>query len=94
MVRYITGSSSVPVGGFSNLIGSDNNIRKFTIRALEHNDAGNAPPPTSPSQLERDFPRSHTCFNRLDFPVYNSKEEVEGAVQGILNIDFTGFTMD
>ena len=34
------------------------------------------------------------CFNRLDLPLYSSKNELEAGLKVILAMDTTGFTMD
>ena len=38
--------------------GNDGNIRKFTIYGDKN---------------VKVFPRAHTCFNRIDMPIYKSK---------------------
>ncbi|OMH85471.1 E3 ubiquitin-protein ligase RSP5 [Zancudomyces culisetae] len=56
LLQFVTGTSRVPVNGFKDLYGSDG-PRKFTIEKLG----------TSSS-----LPKSHTCFNRIDLPPYES----------------------
>jgi len=34
--------------------------------------------------------KAHTCFNRLELPMYANKEMVEEAIQVVLNMDFRG----
>lgn len=58
LLQFVTGTSSVPIAGFKALRGS-NGPKKFTIDYF--NDA-------------QAFPRSHTCFNRVDLPPYPSYE--------------------
>jgi hypothetical protein len=43
---------------------------------------------------KRDFlyPRSHTCFNRLDLPAYSSKAELEGFLTLVIQMEITGFS--
>ncbi|XP_077174342.1 E3 ubiquitin-protein ligase NEDD4 isoform X2 [Paroedura picta] len=60
LLQFVTGTSRVPMNGFSELYGS-NGPQLFTI---EHWG--------SPDKL----PRAHTCFNRLDLPPYESFEEL------------------
>ncbi|CAB55856.1 HECT-type ubiquitin-protein ligase E3 Pub2 [Schizosaccharomyces pombe] len=61
LLQFATGTSRLPLSGFKDMHGSDG-PRKFTIEKVGHI-----------SQL----PKAHTCFNRLDIPPYNSKEELE-----------------
>eukprot|EP00051_Salpingoeca_urceolata_P010307 m.125724 g.125724 ORF g.125724 m.125724 type:complete len:665 (+) comp16658_c1_seq1:1298-3292(+) len=61
LLQFVTGSCRLPVGGFSELMGS-NGPQLFCIEK-----AGTS------AQL----PRSHTCFNRLDLPPYKSKQDLE-----------------
>lgn len=60
LLQFTTGTSRIPVNGFKDLQGSDG-PRKFTIEK-----AG------APEAL----PKSHTCFNRVDLPLYNSYESM------------------
>ena len=57
---------------------NDGNFRLFTIAGVE----------------KRDFlyPRSHTCFNRIDLPIYSSREELEGYLSLVINMEITGFS--
>jgi E3 ubiquitin-protein ligase NEDD4 len=50
----------LPVGGFADLMGS-NGPMKFCIEKLDN------------ASL---LPRSHTCFNRLDLPAYETKDKL------------------
>ena len=61
LLQFVTGTCRVPVGGFSELIGS-NGPQKFCIEKV-----GN----------ESWLPRSHTCFNRLDLPPYKNYEQLK-----------------
>ncbi|KAF1761411.1 hypothetical protein GCK72_009667 [Caenorhabditis remanei] len=70
LLLFVTGSSSVPFEGFSALRGNDE-ISKFCIEKW-----GDA---TS-------LPRAHTCFNRLQLPSYNTKQNLKSKLQqAILN---------
>lgn len=40
------------------------------------------------------YPRAHTCFNKLDLPVYESKRELEAFLSVVINMEVTGFTID
>ncbi|XP_040894200.1 NEDD4-like E3 ubiquitin-protein ligase WWP2 isoform X2 [Toxotes jaculatrix] len=60
LLQFVTGTCRLPVGGFSELIGS-NGPQKFCIDKVGK---------------ETWLPRSHTCFNRLDLPPYRSQEQL------------------
>ncbi|KAK4190222.1 putative E3 ubiquitin-protein ligase TOM1-like protein [Podospora australis] len=59
LLQFVTGTSKVPLNGFKELEGM-NGVSRFNI----HRDYGNK---------ER-LPSSHTCFNQLDLPEYESYE--------------------
>jgi E3 ubiquitin-protein ligase HUWE1 len=61
-LQFVTGSSKVPLAGFSELQGM-RGIQKFSINKA------NGPAGALMS--------AHTCFNALDLPVYNSEEEMK-----------------
>jgi len=60
-LQFVTGSSKVPLNGFSELQGM-RGIQKFSI----HKAGGSTGALMS----------AHTCFNSLDLPVYKSEEEM------------------
>ncbi|KAL7554541.1 hypothetical protein ACHAWF_018001, partial [Thalassiosira exigua] len=60
LLQFVTGTSGVPAKGFSSLQGNDGNVRKFTIHGVTMDTCV--------------YPRSHTCFNRIDLPLYEGKE--------------------
>uniref|UniRef100_A0A663NC45 HECT-type E3 ubiquitin transferase n=1 Tax=Athene cunicularia TaxID=194338 RepID=A0A663NC45_ATHCN len=60
LLQFVTGTSRVPMNGFAELYGS-NGPQLFTIEQWG-----------SPDKL----PRAHTCFNRLDLPLYESFEDL------------------
>ncbi|KFY22750.1 hypothetical protein V493_06345 [Pseudogymnoascus sp. VKM F-4281 (FW-2241)] len=59
MLQFVTGTSKVPLNGFKELEGM-NGFSRFNI----HRDYGN----------KDRLPSSHTCFNQLDLPEYESYE--------------------
>ncbi|XP_014679559.1 PREDICTED: E3 ubiquitin-protein ligase Su(dx)-like [Priapulus caudatus] len=61
LLQFVTGTCRVPVGGFVELMGS-NDPQKFCIEKVGK---------------ETWLPRSHTCFNRLDLPPYKSYEQLK-----------------
>lgn len=60
LLQFVTGTSRVPMNGFKELYGS-NGLQSFTIEKWG-----------TPENL----PRSHTCFNRIDLPPYESYQEL------------------
>jgi E3 ubiquitin-protein ligase HUWE1 len=59
LLQFVTGTSKVPLNGFQELEGM-NGFSRFNI----HRDYGN----------KDRLPSSHTCFNQLDLPEYESYE--------------------
>ncbi|CAH0513663.1 unnamed protein product [Peronospora belbahrii] len=78
LLQFTTGSSRVPVQGFKALTSYDGRICHFTLKAV-----------TFP---ENAYPRAHTCFNRIDLPLYKSKKELEEVLSLVINMEVTGFT--
>ncbi|XP_052900364.1 E3 ubiquitin-protein ligase Nedd-4-like isoform X1 [Anopheles moucheti] len=70
LLQFVTGTSRVPMNGFKELYGS-NGPQMFTIEKWG---------------TPENYPRAHTCFNRLDLPPYESymqlKERLIQAVEG------------
>ncbi|XP_056303057.1 E3 ubiquitin-protein ligase NEDD4-like isoform X10 [Danio aesculapii] len=60
LLQFVTGTSRVPMNGFAELYGS-NGPQLFTIEQWG-----------TPDKL----PRAHTCFNRLDLPMYETFEDL------------------
>lgn len=61
LLQFVTGTSKVPMNGFSELQGSQG-PRKFCIKKYG-----------TPNSL----PRAHTCFNRIDLPPYPSYHKLK-----------------
>ncbi|PWN39791.1 HECT-domain-containing protein [Ceraceosorus guamensis] len=61
LLQFATGTSRIPVNGFKDLQGSDG-PRRFTIEK---------------SGEITQLPKSHTCFNRIDLPPYQSEKQLE-----------------
>lgn len=61
-LQFVTGSSKVPLAGFSELQGM-RGVQKFSINKA-----------SGPSGA---LMSAHTCFNALDLPVYKSEEEMK-----------------
>ena len=70
----------MPVGGFAQLQQRDGVSRCFCLTSI----------PVS----QATYPRAHTCFNRIDLPLYASRDELEGYLTLVINMEITGFSMD
>ncbi|XP_058055642.1 E3 ubiquitin-protein ligase Nedd-4-like [Anopheles bellator] len=70
LLQFVTGTSRVPMNGFKELYGS-NGPQLFTIEKWG---------------TVNNFPRAHTCFNRLDLPPYENyaqlKQKLISAIEG------------
>lgn len=80
LLQFVTGTSGVPTRGFSVLQGNDGNIKKFAIHGVDRNSYA--------------FPRSHTCFNRIDVPNYSSKKELYEKLKAAITLSSVGFDME
>lgn len=77
LLQFSTGTSGVPARGFNYLQGVDGNIKKFTIQGIDHK--------------VYMFPKSHTCFNRIDLPDYVSRNELKEKLTIAITTSFVGF---
>merc|ERR1712070_532047 len=80
LLQFTTGTSGVPATGFAMLQGNDGNIRKFTVNSI-----------TKSASI---FPRAHTCFNRIDLPLYENKKELKKYLTLAIQMECTGFDID
>lgn len=81
LLQWCTGTAALPVQGFEYLQGRDGVIRKFAL--------------TSVSLDQAIYPRAHTCFNRIDLPLYKTKRDLEEALDFVLlNSASQTFSMD
>ena len=63
LLMFSTETSRVEFGGFAELESNRGNLCKFKIEQSEY------------KLLKKNYIKGHTCFNRLDMPEFNSKEE-------------------
>ena len=61
LLAFAMGTSRLPVEGFRTLKTLRGEAARFTIQSVQYEDS--AP-----------FPKAHTCFNRVDLPLYPSKD--------------------
>ncbi|GAA5939817.1 hypothetical protein JCM10213_007801 [Rhodosporidiobolus nylandii] len=80
LLQFATGTSLVPPNGFRDLQGSDG-PRKFTIdKAVGVGNGG--------------LMKSHTCFNRIDLPPYDSLATLEAKLAYALEEGAEGFNLE
>lgn len=80
LLQFVTGTSGVPARGFGVLQGNDGNIRKFTIHGVHVGVCL--------------YPRAHTCFNRIDLPMYETKDELREKLKLAVTMVATGFDIE
>ena len=80
MLQFSTGTARVPVQGFKLLQGRDGDVRKFTITSIKLKDSV--------------FPKAHTCFNRIELPLYTSYSQLNRYVTDAIHMELTGFGME
>ena len=80
LLQFVTGTSGVPSRGFSVLQGNDGNIKKFAIHGVH---TSNFP-----------FPRAHTCFNRIDLPMYSNRKEMAEKLRIAVTSAAIGFGLE
>ncbi|KAB5586032.1 hypothetical protein GE09DRAFT_1210617 [Coniochaeta sp. 2T2.1] len=78
LLQFVTGTSKVPLNGFKELEGM-NGISRFNI----HRDYGDT----------KRLPSSHTCFNQLDLPEYESYDVLRSRILKAITAgsDYFGF---
>ena len=78
-LRFSTGSGSVPIDGFGSLKGVDGKIQKFTIEPFTNYSAEN------PDEYKFHKIEAKRCHHTIILPVYQSKQEIDRAINIILN---------
>ena len=82
ILLFSTGSGRVPLGGFAVLESNRGNISRFRIEMLPYEKGC------------KNFIKAHTCFNRIDIPLYKNKEELVEMIKFIANQEILGFGID
>ena len=82
LLMFSTGASRVPFGGFSALESNRGNVSKFTIQSVPY------------EKGKKNFVKAHTCFNRLDIPIFDNKNELKEAIQFISSTEIIGFGIE
>ncbi|KAF0699525.1 Aste57867_9921 [Aphanomyces stellatus] len=78
LLQFATGSSRTPIQGFKALVSYDGQICPFALQGVPFSDTA--------------YPRAHTCFNRIDLPLYKSKDQLRDVLTVVINTEITGFT--
>eukprot|EP00658_Telonema_sp_P-2_P036987 TRINITY_DN26651_c0_g1_i2.p1 TRINITY_DN26651_c0_g1~~TRINITY_DN26651_c0_g1_i2.p1 ORF type:complete len:438 (+),score=102.62 TRINITY_DN26651_c0_g1_i2:113-1426(+) len=80
LLQFSTGTSNVPVQGFVGLQSTRGKQCLFKLSAVDPNLFS--------------LPRAHTCFNTIDLPMYNSKQELARNLRLVIDMEAVGFGMD
>ncbi|KAK7231392.1 ubiquitin protein ligase [Aureococcus anophagefferens] len=82
LLQWCTGSNRIPLQGFSHLQSRDGARRAFTITSVDRDQAR--------------YPRAHTCFHRVDLPLYEKEADLVAAFDDVLSNEagIVGFSMD
>jgi hypothetical protein len=78
LLHFATGSSRVPIAGFSALTSLDGRLYPFTLKGV--------------SVEENEYIWGHACFNQLDLPLFATRAKLSEALYATLNTDPHGFT--
>jgi len=82
LLQFSTGSSRVPIGGFRSLESNRGEISNYTIVSTVY------------IENKINFIRAHTCFNRIDLPLFPNKLKLEEALKFITKNEIYGFGID
>ena len=74
------GTSRVPIEGFKTLKTLRGDPAKFTLQSAEY--------------YKKSLPTAHTCFNRLEIPLYTSKNELKEAIKFVIKYHTLGFGLE
>ena len=80
-LQFSTGTQRVPIGGFESLESNRGEIARFCIVSVPF------------VTKKQNFIRAHTCFNRIDLPIYNTEEQLKESIIFLLKNE-TGFGID
>ena len=82
LLLFSTGSGRVPLGGFAALESNRGNIARFTIESIPY------------IKGRKNFIKAHTCFNRIDIPLYKNKNEMVEMIKFVANQEIFGFGIE
>ncbi|EDR27620.1 ubiquitin protein ligase, putative [Entamoeba dispar SAW760] len=78
LLKFVTGQVRAPVGGFANLKTSNGTALPFTISSIKYDNPDDK------------LPTAHTCTNKLELPLYSTKEKLEKKLSIAIN-ECTGY---
>ena len=78
LLKFVMGTSRLPVEGFDGLRTLRGDAALFTIEPVAYTHI-------------KQFPRAHTCFNRLDLPLYCSREVLKENLMYAIRYHNEGF---
>ncbi|CAK4724683.1 unnamed protein product [Aphanomyces euteiches] len=79
LLQFTTGSSRVPLQGFKGLTSQDGRLCPFSLHGM--------------SYKEGILPRVQSCFNRINMPIYPTKELMREGIFALVNIESMIFTL-
>lgn len=77
VLHFCTGSTRTPIDGFKNLMSNRGKIAKFCVESVKFT-------------KDNSFPKGHTCFNRLELPMYPTKELLQENMEFITKSNLEG----
>ena len=80
LLSFVTGCSRAPVEGFEHLKTHRGESAWFSIESVGFSKGV--------------LPRAHTCFNRIDLPVYPSKKDLRDALEFVMGCGNLGFYLE
>lgn len=82
ILQFATGTSRTPINGFQKLQSHNGEVVLFNIE------------PANYTKEKKNFIKAHTCFNRIDLPMFSSETEVVEAINFILCNEVIGFGIE
>ncbi|EQC27375.1 hypothetical protein SDRG_14817 [Saprolegnia diclina VS20] len=79
LLQFTTGSSRVPIQGFPGLTSFDGRLCPFTVEAIRY--------------TRGVYPRAHACFNRIDLPLYPTKDLMREGLCALAQLEYAEFTI-
>ncbi|KAF0715945.1 Aste57867_3101 [Aphanomyces stellatus] len=79
LLQFTTGSSRVPLQGFKGMTSYDGKLCPFTLYGIPYTKGA--------------FPKVHSCFNRIDLPIYPTAKLLREGVLVLLQTEFAEFTI-
>ncbi|KAF0715036.1 hypothetical protein As57867_003587, partial [Aphanomyces stellatus] len=79
LLQFTTGSSRVPLQGFKALTSQDGKLCPYFLHGVRY--------------YPGVFPKVHSCFNRIDLPIYPTRDLLKEGLFALVNIEDMAFTM-